>query len=272
MGAWSCSDPRKGKSWSTGRSWSCCLQFTEPQGSGPGSSKAAQNPWENPNAAPKAPPSLGLARIAAHPKIPPGGGKPGGVFGSLDVQIQVPGSMSHLGMALPKQIPAFNCSCGGSGGIFGILHVQIQVRGSMSPLGMALPKPNSTLQPSLGCSGRSFGMLDVQIRVAGSVSPLPGMSLPPPCWASRDVVWDLWGWNVAPELSHHPGVVFRVTLSRSHPSPTFFGAGNSKIPSRGCHMCLVGRIPVPQVWNELFDAFFSCFNLNESLCQRLPVP
>lgn len=101
------------------------------------------------------------------------GGKPGGVFGSLDVQIQVPGSVSHLGMALPKQIPAFNCSCGGSGGIFGILHVQIQVRGSMSPLGMALPKPNSTLQPSLGCSGRIFGMLDVQIRVAGSVSPLP---------------------------------------------------------------------------------------------------
>lgn len=184
MGAWSCSDPRKGKSWSTGRSWSCCLQFTEPQGSGPGSSKAAQNPWENPNAAPKAPPSPGLARIAAHPKIPPGGGKPGGVFGSLDVQIQVPGSMSHLGMALPKQIPAFNCSCGGSGGIFGILHVQSQR--------IHVPFGNGSSQTKFHPSALPW-MLRKDFWDAGCANPSCRIRVPPP--------WDV----IAPSLLGIPG-------------------------------------------------------------------
>ncbi|XP_059346946.1 uncharacterized protein LOC132085483 isoform X2 [Ammospiza nelsoni] len=96
----------------------------------------------------------------------------GGSCGILDVQIQIPGSMSPWKFLFPNQIPSFGCSLWRSGGIFGTLDVQIPVPGINS----IFPKPNSIPQPlpwDISSQGGIFGILDVQIPVPGINSILP---------------------------------------------------------------------------------------------------
>ncbi|XP_030919429.1 uncharacterized protein LOC115948773 [Geospiza fortis] len=181
-----------------------------------------------------------------HPPAAPFG-RSGGIFGILDVQIPVPGidSLPPNPNSILRLLPL-----GDQEGFLGSWMCKFPSQGSIPSL--------PTQIPSSGCS---LWEIRRDFWDPGCANSRPRDRFPPsqpkfhppaaplePEQPRRDF------WGAVPGspfpsrgslgLSHRPGLVFRVTLSRSRPFSRSFGSRTMQDPPRGCHVCLVGALAV----------------------------